>query len=542
MRDGSKFATQTVSSSPPSAVKNQAFISLVLFGAAIWLAWQAGQNIVAGDFRTLEFAAMGMLACGAAVTILRNWRLGFYAFLLWMLVEDLFRKYMGNGTLLFFGKDILLALVYVALYSQIRRGKEKWLRPPFLLFLSLFFWLAVLEVFNPYSPSILYGLLGLKLYFYYIPLVYVGYALIRTDEDLSQFFQINALAAVVISAIGVIQAIRGNSFLNPAQLAPALQDLGNLQKVTPISGELFNLPDSVFVSAGRFDMYLVVASVIALGTAGYSLLRERRNRWLPFVALGTIGAATLLCGNRGALLFVAASVVVLSAGFVWGALRRRGQGQRLLKVIRNVAIVGALALVAIVLIFPEEAGSRIAYYSETLTPSSSAYQLSDRTWDYPIKNFLDAFHEHWLVGSGTGTASLGTQYVSRLIGQPAPNVWVEEGFGSLIAEMGILAFLLWFLWGGAVLYFSWQIVRRLRGTRYFPIALAFVWYAFIVIFPMTYGSLSPYQDYICSIYMWLMIGILFRLPELAASPVPAAVVPTRRGTAFARFRKAIHVS
>ncbi|MGH9560454.1 MAG: hypothetical protein ACRD3S_03280, partial [Terracidiphilus sp.] len=411
----------------------------------------------------------------------------------------------------------------------------------FLLFLGLFFWLAVLEVFNQHSPSILYGLLGLKLYFYYVPLIYVGYALIRTDEDLYRFLRINVIAAVVISALGIVQAIRGNSFLNPVDLAPALQDLGNLQKVTPISGRLFSLPDSVFVSAWRFDVFLVVAIVISAGMAGYVLLRERSRRWLPFIAIGSVGAATLLCGNRGAVLLVSSSLLALSAGFIWGAPWRWGQGHRLLKAIRNFAVVGALALAAVVLIFPDQAGSRISYYAETLRPSSSAYQLSNRVWDYPLKNFLDAFQEHWVVGSGTGTASLGTQYVSALLGQAPPNVWVEEGYGALIAEMGILAFLLWLLWSGALLYSSWKVARRLRGTRYFPLALPIVWFAFLLLVPMTYGSLSAYQDYICSIYMWLMIGILFRLPELAANPLAPAMVAARSAGAFARFRRAIHV-
>jgi hypothetical protein len=522
-----------------TAFTNQVLITLVVFGTAIWLAWESGQEIVAGNFRTIEFAAVAAAGCGVAITILRNWRLGFYAFFLWMLAEDLVRKYMGNGTLLFFGKDILLALVYVSLYIEIRRRHEKWFRAPFLLFLCLFFWLAVLEVFNQHSPSILYGLLGLKLYFYYVPLIYVGYALIRSDADLRKFFHVNAIAAIVIAGLGIVQAIHGNNFLNPTQLAPELQDLGNLQKVTPISGQVFNLPDSVFVSAGRLDMYLVVAFVIAMGAVGYTLLHIRRRSVTVFLAIGVIGAATLLCGNRGALLFVLGSAFALSAAFLWGAPWRLGQRYRLFKAIRNALIIGALALAAIIVIFPEKAGTRISFYTETLLPSSSAYQLSTRTWSYPLQNFFQAFTEHWIVGSGTGTASLGTQYVSKLLGQPPPNVWVEEGFGELIVEMGILAPALWFLWAGAVIFYSWKIVRRLRGTRFFPVAVGVVWYAFLVLFPMTYGSLSAYQDYICSIYMWLMIGILYRLPELAAIPV---AVPVKQESRLARFRRAIHVT
>jgi hypothetical protein len=522
-------------------IRNQAAIGLVVFIAAVYLAWEAGQEILAGNIRSLEFAALGIAGCGAALVILRNWRAGFYSFLVWMLAEDFVRKYMGNGTLLFFGKDLLLAFVYLSLFLEVRRGKEKWFRAPFLLFLGLFFWLAVIEIFNENSPSTLYGLLGLKLYFYYVPLIYVGYALVRSDEEIKKFFRVNVVAAIVISGIGIIQAIHGNGFLNPTHLAPALEELGNLQKVTPISGEVFSLPDSVFVSTGRFAMYLIVAFIIAMGTAGYLLLHNRSRRIIGFIAIGTIGAATLLCGSRTAVMYVAASALALSAGFLWGAPWRWGQGHRLLKAIRNSVIVGALGLAAVVLIFPQKAGSRIAFYSETLIPSSSAYQLSNRAWDYPLQNLLSAFSEHWIVGSGTGTASLGTQYVSGLLGEPPPNVWVEEGFGALIVEMGILGALLWLLWSAAVLYYSWKVAGRLRGTRFFPLAVAIVWWAFVLLLPMTWGALSAYQDFICNIYMWLLLGILYRLPEIAANPVVVAAAPVRRMGAIERFRKALHV-
>ena len=63
--------------------------------------------------------------------------------------------------------------------------------PPFLLPLFVFVWLGMIQIFNQNSPHILYGLLGFKLYFYYIPLMYVGYALIRTDEDLRKFLIVN---------------------------------------------------------------------------------------------------------------------------------------------------------------------------------------------------------------------------------------------------------------------------------------------------------------------------------------------------------------
>jgi hypothetical protein len=396
-----------------------------------------------------------------------------------------------------------------------------------LLFLSFFFWLGVLQVFNQNSPHILYGLLGFKVYFYYIPLMYVGYALIRSDEDLRKFLVLNVAFSGFIAALGITQAILGNTFLNPAKLAPELQELGNLEKSTPLTNQLFSLPDSVFVSSGRFAQFLILAFILALGAGGYFLLGNLRGRKIVFLTIGIIGVATLLCGERGAIMFVMISALGLGVGFLWGAPWRQRQAHRMIKAIRRSVIVGAMGLALIILLFPQEAGTRIAYYAETLLPGSSAYQGGYRTWDYPVQNLLAVFDgRNWLLGNGIGTASLGMQYVAKLIGQPVPNLWVEEGYGVLIVEMGIIAPFLWILWTAALLYYSWGVVRRVRQTRFFPIAFAIFWFGFLLLYPMTYGGLSAYQNYINNAYLWLLVGVLFRLPEIHASTPNLSQAPS----------------
>jgi hypothetical protein len=519
------------------ALRNQALIGVALFALGLWVAWEVGGKIAADDFKTVVYVAVMFAGCLVAATALRNWRSGFYLFLVWLLFEDLVRKYMGNNLALFFGKDVLAGLVYVSLYVAIRKGREKTFRPPYLFFLSLFFWLGVLQIFNQNSPHILYGLLGFKVYFFYMPLMFVGYALIRSDEDLRKFLVVNATVAGVIAFCGIIQAIVGHSFLNPKVLAPELQELGALDKVTPLTSQSLSLPSSVFVSSGRFSVYLILIFILLMGSAGYLLLHTTHSRKLIFVVLGIVCGATLFSGSRGAVVYVAASFLILSAGFLWGAPWRWKQAHRMAKAIRRSLIVGALGLAFILLVFPDEAGTRIALYTETLFPSSSAYELSNRSWDYPVQNLLLAFTvPHWVVGNGIGTASLGMQYVAKLIGQRLPNIWVESGFGVLIVEMGILAPCLWILWSVALLYYAWKVVVRLRQTRFFPIAFAIFWYAFLLLLPMTFGSLASYQNYVCNAYFWLLIGILFRLPDvLVNQPVVAAPVHhqrARRGFQF----------
>jgi hypothetical protein len=502
-------------------VKEQAAISLAVFVVGTWLAYEIGGKIAGGDLQTLEFAALGFGLCASTVAILRDWRTGFYFFLIWLLFEDLARKYMGNGLALFFGKDIVAALTYISLFVAIRRGRAKAFRPPFLLPLAIFVWLGFIQIFNPNSPHILYGLLGFKVDFFYIPLIWVGYALIRSDESLRKFLVANAVIAAVIGGVGIIQGIVGNSFLNPPVLAPELRELGDLSKVSPISGQVFNLPDSVFVSTGRFGAYLLVASILLIGGAGYLVLHARKGRKVVYLAIGIVAAAALLSGSRGTVVYMASSALVLAVGLLWGAPWGWHQAHRLVKAIRRTFIISALALAAILLIFPEEAGSRIAFYTETLLPSSSTFQGTFRAWDYPLENLMLAFtNPHWVLGNGIGLASLGRQYVANVLKQPAPGLWMEEGFGVLIVELGIVAPFLWILWAGALVYSSWNIVRRLRGTRLFPIAFAICWYAFLLLFPITWGGLSVYQNYINNAYMWLLIGILFRLPDILANTTP----------------------
>ena len=141
---------------------------------------------------------------------------------------------MGNSLELFFGKDILVAFVYIALFVEIRRGREKTFRPPFLLFLSLFLWLGALQVFNQNSPSILYGLLGFKVYFYYVPLLFVGYALIRNDADLRKFLVVSAVLAGVISVAGNRSGDPGQQLLESRRLGSRAAGLGKPDQGQPV--------------------------------------------------------------------------------------------------------------------------------------------------------------------------------------------------------------------------------------------------------------------------------------------------------------------
>ena len=488
---------------------------IVLTLAAVGAAWVLAGWIVAGSSSELVMGGLGLTALAIVMAILENWRRGVYLFFVWLLFEDLARKYLGNNMYIYFGKDVLVGVTYLACFTSLRRQRALRFRPAFLMPFMFFVWLGVLQVFNPNSPHILYGALGLKLYFYYAPLIFVGYALVETEHDLRKMLMFNAGLALLVAALGTTQAIRGPEFLNPRELAPELRPLGQLYRAAPVSGELLYRPTSVFVSDGRFAAYLILAWLLALGTAGYLFLRTKRGRKLTLAAVATLAAGIIFSGSRGTLMWTGGSTLILAAALLWGVSWRWRQAHRLIKAIRWSILLAGIAVLFLVEVFPRAVGSRLDFYSEALLPTSPRSELAYRSWDYPVKNLGLAFqYPDWPYGYGLGTASLGVQYVSRFLGEPAPGIGVENGYGGLILEMGILGLVLWLVWVLTLLVSGWKVITRLRETPYFPVGFAIYWFIFLLTIPFTFMSLAPYQNFVLNAYFWLLVGVLFRLPSL----------------------------
>jgi hypothetical protein len=490
-------------------------VSLVFFAVA---AYKTAGYVIVGDMTGLAVVSLALIGCVFVIAMLNNWRNGLYFFLTWLLFEDFARKYLGNNMAIYFAKDALVAVVYLSYFLAYRRKEVTSFRPPFLVPVLIFVWFGVMQVFNPASTTIIYGVLGLKLFFYYVPLLFVGYALLNSEAELRQFFFVNMILALIIVSLGIAQAIIGHTFLNPATLAEDIRDLSTLYRVSPISGLTMYRPTSVFVSTGRFGNFLLVTWLLVFGFSGYLLLRHKRGRTLAFIVLAATVAGLALCSSRGVVLWSAGTAVVGALAFVWGAPWRQREVIRVLRTAQRTALGIALALGLLFFVFPEALLSRVAFYTETLSPSSSASELQNRTWDYPLMNFLGAFgYDRWPYGYGIGTTSLGTQYVARIFRAKPPVIGVESGFGTLVVEMGIGGLILWFVMSFAILFSAWRVVKKLRGSPWFPLGFVIFWYAGVLLLPITFTGIQAYEDFVLNAYLWLLLGILFRLPTLAVS-------------------------
>jgi hypothetical protein len=508
----------------PMSLRRGPLFAVGFFVFAMIAAYELAGYIIHNDITSLAFVAMALVGGVFVVAMLNNWRNGVYFFLAWLLFEDLARKYLGNNMAIYFAKDFLLAIVYMSFFIAYRRKERdlQVLRPPFLMALAVFGWFGVMQIFNPGSNSIFFGILGMKLYFYYTPLFVIGYALVDSEVALRRFFNINLAIMLAIIALGLVQSVLGHTFLNPEVPAEDIRALSQLYREAPITGVIVYRPTSVFVSAGRFGDMLIVAWMIVFGFSGYLLLRQRSGRLFALLALGMTSAGCVMCASRGVFLWSIGSGIVGGVAFVWGAPWRQGEARRIFRTLQRAVLGIALAMLILFLTYPEALLNRLAVYSETLDPRSPASELIHRTRDYPLANFLGAFNSpRWPYGFGIGTASLGGQYVARIFHVLPSTGGVESGFGNIVLELGIVGLALWFVMSGAVLFSAWKVVRKLKGSPWFPLAFMIFWYAFLLLIPLTFQGLQSYQDFVLNAYLWLLLGILFRLPKLAEAAQPA---------------------
>ena len=211
--------------------------------------------------------------------------------------------------------------------------------------------------------------------------------------------------------------------------------------------------------------------------------------------------------------------LVVAAGFLWGAPWRQGEARRVLRAIQRTALFVGIAVIVLLTLFPEELGSRLSIYSETLMPNSPASELVQRTQIYPLQQLGWAFdYPRWPYGYGIGTCTLGVQYITRIMHAPPIGIGVESGFGNMILELGIVGLILWIVLGFSISFSAWKVVKELRGSQLFPLAFVVFLFAFLLFFPMTFTSFSMFQDFVVSAYFWLLLGILFHLRKFPKAP------------------------
>lgn len=401
-------------------------------------------------------------------------------------------------------KDVVFVIpIYIGFAAGLLNGGERTspARVP-IVFLSLFMLLVLAQILNPGIPNLLTGVIGAKVWLLYIPLCFVGYHLIETQEDLIHMLRWMSLVAAVPAAIGLLESVlvyAGHADLVYHLYGRAASAV--TQEFAQLSygrGSALRRVPSIFSSVTQYFDFLMAA--LAVSYSSWRARRIRRERSLSAAAIVLlILAATFLSGARGAFIFVPLAVVVT----VLLDHRERIGMQRIAAAGWKLA-----ALVVALLTTAAAIGTTGAGILST-TWSTLVFEVNDLV----VTGFSRALSLTWL-GLGTGVDTAASRYASA--GQATvPGVgglWYEGWYVKALLELGVVGLILIVV----ILSIIARAMLRQHRTLNDP-AIAAISASFIAFFVWgaAAGLKGQYLDFDpVNVYFWLFVGIVFKLGTL----------------------------
>lgn len=471
------------------------------------------------DYRLLLTVAAFAAGAFSAFFILGNWRIGVVQFFVWVVFEDLLRKFLGNSMTVYEVKDFLIVVTYVSFALARWRRREQPAVNPIRVPLLLFVGWVIVQTLNPNIDNFAVPILGLRMSLMYIPLLYLGYSFIKEEKHYRDLLILMMSVAGLISLLGLTQAVFGLNFLNPDS-APNLR---LYLTRTVASGQMsIPRPTATFVDAGRFASYVLFMSYLGLGLIGYlyttkGLSTQRQRFWAIFTC-ATVLAGLFLSGGRAGLLWILLSLM----GLYWVYRRtrwRRTATRRAFPFIR-VAFGTAVVFISLIIAFPQRFEAVYQFFVESVDPTSpytEAFSRPRGSWDDTVK----AFSVGGLMGNGTGSASLGLLYLTPYLTEDQVyrfRYQIEGGFAVVLWEWGAVGLFLWLWWSFGLMRRVYLIAKATRGTRFFWPSTTTLFCFGILLFPSFATGMSVYQNYITQSLLWFTAGMVFRFPTLIAPP------------------------
>ena len=105
---------KTLGTLPSLRTSRNPLVTIAVAVVVIFAAYKAAESILADDISTLAFVAIIFVGGAVTVAILNDWRRGLYLLFAWILFEDFVRKYLGNNMAIYFAKDGLAIVLFLA--------------------------------------------------------------------------------------------------------------------------------------------------------------------------------------------------------------------------------------------------------------------------------------------------------------------------------------------------------------------------------------------------------------------------------------------
>jgi hypothetical protein len=415
-------------------------------------------------------------------------RLGLSFVLLTVVLVGALRKWVfpGYEQALYFLPDLLLLAVYAGVVSrQVLEVKQPAISQipgvPLLFLLGL--WIAV-ETLNWRLGSPLVGILGLKAYLFYVPLLWVVPRVLDNQDDLTLAPARYGWLAIPLAAIALLQfSSPPDAFINRY-----VWEEGPGVATFDYAGVSFVRVTATFSYITGYATFLIAMFPFLLVGLLFVERRSARALTLSALVLSLVGA--VLTGSRSPVLVMLASLALLLVFSFVGGWRRRPAW--------HLSIVLASSLGVLLLVVYLQ-GATSAFVSRV----QSAGDTRARVEAIP-NGIVEAAGIASLFGYGAGRTHQGAFRAAELagvpqVGEPIP-MGYEEETERVVLELGVVGFLLWY--GYRVLFLIWVLRAALTASSRLQSVLAAVavFHFLVLVFPIVFNAVLGF-------YYWLSAGI-----------------------------------
>lgn len=436
--------------------------------------------------------------------ILSRWRWGVILIFVWLLLEDLIRRLLpGQPSQITLVKDVLVFLTYCSFLAVFMIKNKKIWKPVFWGLLLFFAAVSIINVFNPNSPGLLFGLIGLRSYLWYLPLIFLGYHMFEKEERLLKFCRWLVYLSIPLFLFAVFQYLfydTGAAIIRPFATAYPFHYFESRE---------IPLLSSVFGMGHRYSRFSMLLFFLGLGLLASKFPSSlKKNKILLLMSIFSAFLGIVLSGARTAFVLTVIGGVLF---FVFATYIKNSKIYYLWKNNR----IWFFSLIAIILI-----SLPIIFLLGNLVffQASAFYFAFQGRIPWILEGLRSALANAKFFGMGTGTFSQGLWNISGGVEWLGENVDLittgfrfETGFGKVILELGIFGMIIFYLFWGYLLYQMKREIKLLKHSNLRNLGLGIFIFSFLMLFWFTFVHHQIFGDATTLVVLWFFIGVFFGL-------------------------------
>jgi hypothetical protein len=385
---------------------------------------------VRGPQQTVLLIAASLAIFALALLVVSpRYEVSLAIFIVYLGVLDGYLKLKSGSQSVALGRDVLLYAIAAGALIRLSVGKRVHF-PPYTGWIVAFVAVCLVQLANPHNHSLLHALGGLRPHLEFVPLFFLGYAVMRSAKRLRVFLILLLAVTAINGAVALYQYQ-----LTPAQLAswgPGYSRLINgfgaiaaRVSYNPNQAQATHVRPFGLGSDTGFSGNL--AALAAPAAIALLVLRRRVARGISVALAGSVVVALVASQARVSLIGAAFSVIAFTA--LSTASRRR------LRVILGIATVVVISWFAVSIV-ATNIGAQVFQRYQSIAPS----RVVSTSINYKRSSFsaLGTYLVKYPLGAGLGTSGPASTFANNSL----RDLNAENEFNFLILELGYPGLLL----------------------------------------------------------------------------------------------------